>query len=81
MIYARLKCYPGRRKMSDERIEKLEILVAEHERTIEELSSQINDHWNEIDRLQKTLNALAQRFLTLEEQLAPDVPVTKPPHW
>ena len=25
--------------------------------------------------------ALTNRFLALEEQAAPDVPVTKPPHW
>lgn len=67
--------------MSDERIEKLEILVTEHERTIEELSGQITEHWATINRLEKTLSALAERFLTLAEQLAPDVPVTKPPHW
>ena len=27
------------------------------------------------------LDALTDRFLVLEEQTAPDVPVTKPPHW
>jgi len=68
-------------EMSSERIEKLEILVTEHERTIEELSSQITEHWATITRLEKTLAALAERFLTLEEQMAPEIPVTKPPHW
>lgn len=67
--------------MSAERIEKLEILVTEHERTIEELSNQLTEHWTEIGRLEKTLSVLAERFLTLEEQMTPDVPVTKPPHW
>lgn len=68
-------------EMSDDRIEKLEILVTEHERTIEELSTQVTEHWAEINRLRKTLSALGERFLTLEEQLSSDVPVTKPPHW
>lgn len=68
-------------EMSDDRLEKLEILVTEHERTIDELSNQVTEHWTEINRLRKTLSALAERFLTLEEQMAPDVPVTKPPHW
>jgi len=77
----RMHLYDGSREMSDERIEKLEILVTEHERTIEELSSQITEHWATINRLEKTLSALAERFLTLEEQMAPDVPVTKPLHW
>ncbi len=34
-----------------------------------------------IDRLQKKLDALVNRFMTLEEQVQPDMPVTKPPHW
>jgi SlyX protein len=34
-----------------------------------------------IDRLQKKLDALTERFLELEEQASPDIPVTKPPHW
>ena len=67
--------------MSDERLERLEILVTEQERTIEELSSQITEHWATITRLEKTMSALAERFLTLEDQLTPDVPVTRPPHW
>jgi SlyX protein len=31
--------------------------------------------------MQKKLDALTHRFLALEEQTAPDVPVTKPPHY
>jgi SlyX protein len=31
--------------------------------------------------MQKKLDALTERFLALEERAAPDVPVTKPPHW
>jgi SlyX protein len=34
-----------------------------------------------MDRMQRKLDALTERFLALEEQAAPDVPVTKPPHW
>ncbi|WP_425248580.1 SlyX family protein [Chelativorans salis] len=67
--------------MNETRLEKLEILVAEQEKTIEELSGQISDQWTEIERLQTTLERLTERFLALEEQTAPDVPVTKPPHW
>ncbi|WP_201285549.1 SlyX family protein [Chelativorans xinjiangense] len=67
--------------MDDKRLERLEILVAEQEKTIEELSGQINEQWAEIERLRKTLERLTERFLALEEQTAPDVPVTKPPHW
>lgn len=65
----------------DDRLTALEIRAAEQERTIEELSGQIAEQWKEIKRLQKKLDALTTRFLALEEQAAPDVPVTKPPHW
>ena len=67
--------------MDDERLEKLEILAAEQERTIEELSAQLTEQWAEVERLRKKLDLLTERFLTLEERAAPDIPVTKPPHW
>lgn len=67
--------------MNDQRLIQLEILAAEHEKTIAELSAQIAEQWTVIDRLQRTLDALARRFLELEENVAPDIPVTKPPHW
>ncbi len=67
--------------MSDERIARLEMVVAEQERTIEELSGQVAEQWGVVDRMQKKLDALTQRFLALEERSAPEIPVTKPPHW
>lgn len=67
--------------MNEDRLETLEILAAEQEKTIEELSAQFADQWAAIDRLQKRLDALTERFLALEERAAPDTPVTKPPHW
>jgi SlyX protein len=65
----------------EERVARLEMVVAEQERTIEELSGQVTEQWSVIDRMQKKLDSLTQRFLALEERSAPDVPVTKPPHW
>ncbi|HMM64831.1 MAG: SlyX family protein [Mesorhizobium sp.] len=67
--------------MTADRLTNLEIRTAEQERTIEELSGQIAEQWKTIDALKRRLDALTERFLTLEEQAAPDVPVTKPPHW
>jgi SlyX protein len=68
--------------MSDEeRLTQLEILAAEQEKTISELSGQIAEQWKTIEKLQRKLDTLTGRFLALEEQTAPDVPVTKPPHW
>lgn len=68
--------------MSDEdRIARLEMIVAEQDRTIEELSGQIAEQWTVVERLRKKLDLLTERFLAVEEQAGPDVPVTKPPHW
>lgn len=67
--------------MPADRLTTLEIRTAEQERTIEELSGQIAAQWQTIDKLQKKLDALTERFLTLEEASRPDIPVTKPPHW
>ncbi len=68
-------------KTAEERITQLEILAAEQEKTIGELSDQIAEQWKEIEALRKKLDALTERFLVLEEQTAPEIPVTKPPHW
>ena len=67
--------------MTSDRLTALEILNAEHEKTIDELSTQIAEQWKVIDRLNAKLNALTERFLTLEEQAAPGHESTKPPHW
>ncbi|BCM21610.1 SlyX family protein [Mesorhizobium sp. J8] len=67
--------------MPDDRLTTLEIRAAEQEKTIEELSGQIAEQWKVIERMERKLAVLTDRFLELEEQTAPDVPVTKPPHW
>ena len=64
-----------------DRLTDLEIRNAEQEHTIEELSGQIAEQWKVIERLQKKVDALTERFLALEEQSTPDVPITRPPHW
>lgn len=63
------------------RIDELEIRSAEQDRIIAELSDQIARQWAAIDRLEKNLARLTERHAALEERVAPDVPVTKPPHW
>ena len=66
---------------SDERLTKLEMLTAEQERTIEELSGQIAEQWKEIDSLRKKLDLLTTRLVEVEATAASEVPVTRPPHW
>lgn len=67
--------------MTVDRIVQLETLATEQERTIEDLSAEVARQWQVIERMQKKLDALTHRFLALEEQSAPDVPITKPPHY
>ena len=67
--------------MPVDRLTTLEIRATEQEKTIEELSGQIAEQWKVIERMQRKLDALSERFLALEEQSGSDVPVTKPPHW
>jgi SlyX protein len=64
-----------------DRTTTLEIRAAEQERTIEELSGQIAGQWKVIEKLQKKIDTLTERFLALEEQSAPTIEATKPPHW
>ncbi len=64
-----------------ERLTELEIRHAEQEKTIEELSGEVAEQWKLITALNKKLSALTDRFLELEEQTAPEITVTKPPHW
>lgn len=63
------------------RLTELEIRYAEQEKTIEDLSGEIAEQWKLITALNKKLSALTDRFLELEEQTAPEISVTKPPHW
>jgi SlyX protein len=65
----------------EERLTRLEIAVALQEKTIGELSEEIAGQWKTIERMRRKLDALAERFLELEEQSRPETPVTKPPHW
>ncbi|WP_028034555.1 SlyX family protein [Chelativorans sp. J32] len=67
--------------MHEDRLVKLEILAAEQERALGELSDQIALQWEQIERMQRKLDRLTERFLALEERTAPEIPVSKPPHW
>ena len=64
-----------------DRLTQLEMLAAEQDRTIEELSGQIATQWKEIETLRHKLDVLTRRLVELEANAAPDVPVTRPPHW
>jgi SlyX protein len=64
-----------------ERITELEIALAHQSQTVEELSAEMARQGEMLDLLQKTLKALAGRFLELEEAAAPRAEITRPPHY
>ena len=65
----------------EERLVELEIQIAHQSRTIEELSGEMARQGAELDRLRKTMKALAERFLALAEVATPRPEITKPPHY
>ena len=68
--------------MSDaDRITRLEETVAHQTRMIEELSDQLAGQWKVNEQMRSRLDALIERFLTLEEQAREAAPVTRPPHY
>ena len=67
--------------MSGERLRVIEELAAHQAKTLEELSVEIALQGETIRRLQKKLDALAERFMALEQSTTPASDVTRPPHW
>lgn len=65
----------------ENRLTELEIRITEQEKIIEDLSGEIAEQWKIIEQLRSKLHLLTTRFLALEEQTRPDIPITKPPHW
>ena len=67
--------------VGEDRLLALEELTAHQAKTIEELSGEIARQGERMQLLEKTLKAMAKRLVELEEESAPDIPVTRPPHW
>jgi len=65
----------------DDRIIALEEMVAHQAKTIDELSDQLAEQWKAVDRMRRTLEALRERLIGLEERTTEAAPVTKPPHY
>ena len=65
----------------DGRVTALERAIAHQARTVEELSDEIRRQGETIDRLEKTLRALAQRFLDLEDNSMGQPENGRPPHY
>jgi len=63
------------------RLNELEELAAHQGRTIDELSAEIASQWKAIDKMQKTLEQLRERFSAIEEASLEAPAITRPPHY
>jgi len=68
-------------KSDSDRLDELEIIVAHQARIIEDLNETVIRQGRENERLGRLAEALVKRLQVMEEQISPDIPVTKPPHW
>ena len=62
------------------RLDKLEMLSAEQERTIEELNETITGQWREIEALKRRIAKLEAEVSEVAAGM-PAPPVTRPPHY
>lgn len=69
--------------MSDEenRVTRLEELVAYQAKTIDELSEQLTEQWKIVEQTRAKLDRLTERFVNLEEQSVDAPANTRPPHY
>jgi SlyX protein len=65
-----------------DRIDALEMRIAHHEATIEDLNAALTEQWKLIDRLTREMASLADRTATIEMASArPPGDEPPPPHW
>jgi SlyX protein len=65
----------------EERLIRLEELVAYQAKVIEELSDQLAEQWTVVEQTRAKLDRLTERFLTLEETSLDAPAITRPPHY
>ncbi|KHJ54605.1 SlyX family protein [Aureimonas sp. OT7] len=64
-----------------DRIAELEMALAHQSRMVEELSGELARAFTQIERHEKALKELAERFLALEDVATPRPEITRPPHY
>ena len=67
--------------MSDDRLQKLEIHVAELEKTVAEMSDMISDQWKVIDALKSRVKLLSDQMAEAEYAGRKNLPEPPPPHY
>ena len=65
----------------NERIVRLEELLAHQAKTIDELSDQLTEQWKVVEQTRAKLDRLTERFLSLEEASLEAPAITRPPHY
>ena len=68
-------------RSAGERLLALEELTAHQARTIEELSAEMAAQGELLRSMQTKLDAMAERFIALEESVTPAAEAARPPHW
>ena len=66
---------------SENKIAGLEEMLAHHEKTIEDLSTQLARQWTVIAELQSNVEVLTRRLVALEANSVSTPEITKPPHY
>ena len=68
-------------KNDEERLVRLEELVAHQQAAIEDLSRQLTEGWKETEKLRRELARLNDRFQDIEDQAGGPPANQPPPHW
>ncbi len=67
--------------VSEKRIGEMEEILAHHEKTIEELSSQLAGQWQNITEMERKIYVLTNRLIAVEDTSLETPEITKPPHY
>jgi SlyX protein len=70
---------PTKEDNMDDRIERLESMVALQDRTMEKLSDQIFDQQKQIEDLRRLVERLAKKVRALDEEIESSGPADVPP--
>lgn len=66
---------------NEERLVRLEELVAHQQTAVEDLSWQLTESWKASEKLRRELSRLSDRFEELEDTADTPPANQKPPHW
>lgn len=65
----------------EDRLNQLEALVAEQDKTIEDLNSTITSQWTALDKLKREFAHLTDQVEDIDQNVGPGPQGEKPPHY